>query len=275
MRSPILTFVTAALVSAVLLAMPATAQAQALDDDEQSVLAEIRNLLDRLSDLLDSLNTAFAKLDADTPPSVSFPPPTGGTDSSGIILDTGFYTRTGTERYDEYSLDHFGRFSGTRDTYSFSSWGVWATGDGGTLFRATITGTNIQGGLSTALFDPYSTSVTGLRSFSNPRGRGTAIWTGDVRAYETHPDTFGTPVEGDARLEIDLDGLLDTIDVDFTNFDRGHADMSWNNLFVSLGGFRAFYPGDLEGDFYGDGHEGVAGTFERDSLKGIFGALRE
>lgn len=198
----------------------------------------------------------------------------GGGGAASPVSQVGSYLRTGTERYNEYSfdLDHFGRFSGTRDTYSYSGWGVWGSVDGSTLFRATISGTNLQGGLDTTLFDPYSTSVTGRRSFDNPVGSGTATWTGDVRAYETHPDTFGAPVEGDARLEMDLDGFLDTIDVDFTNFTRGHADMSWNTVFVTLGSFRAY---QIEGNFYGDDHEGVAGKFNRDGLKGIFGAMRE
>ena len=272
-KSTIRTFVVALLVSGVLLATPAMVQAQEADDDDeqQSVLAEIRSLLDRLSQLLASIDAAVAKLDDDTLPPTTIEVP----GVVGSVSHVGSYSRTGTEQYDELSLDHFGRFSGTRDTYSFSGWGVWAIEDGATLFRATISGINIQNGLSTALLDPYYTSVTGLRSFDNPVGRDTAVWTGDVRAYETHPDTFGTPVEGNARLEMDLDSFLDTIDVRFTNFDRGHFNMSWHGVFVSLGGFRSFLHGDLEGNFYGDDQEGVAGTFERDSLKGIFGAVRE
>ena len=74
---------------------------------------------------------------------------------------------------------------------------------------------------------------------------------------------------------MDLDRPLAAVDVDFTNFDRGHFDMSWNNVFVSLGRFHSFLYGDLEGKFYGDENEGAAGTFERDDLKGIFGAVRE
>ena len=270
-----LTRYAVALVVAVALAMPAAAATHDDDTEQTSALAELKNLLDRLAQLLDSINAAVARLDTGTPTAVT--PTTGPTTPIGSTSGVGSYTRTGTEQYSEYSfdLDHFGRFSGTRDTYSFTGWGVWGAADGATLFRATISGTNIQNGLSTALFDPYSTSVVGLRSFDNPVGRGTAIWTGDVRAYETHPDTFGTPIEGDARLEMDLDDFFDTIDVDFTNFDRGHSDMSWNSVFVSLGSFRAYYPGELEGNFYGDEHEGVAGTFHRDGLKGVFGAVRE
>lgn len=83
-------------------------------------------------------------------------------------------------------------------------------------------------------------------------------------------------IEGDARLEMDLDRFFaNDIDVFFTNFDRGHPNMSWYGVFVSGGSFRAYTPGDLEGDFYGTDHQGVAGTFHRDGLKGIFGAMRD
>lgn len=192
--------------------------------------------------------------------------------AAGRVGETGQYLQTGTEEYDEYSVEHLGRFEGTRTTWSHHGWGLWL-GEG--TFTATITGTMLPGGPSPSLADPFHTSVTGRRSFDNPSGSGTAVWTGNVRSYETHPDTFGTPVEGDARLEMNLDGLLDDVDVRFTGFDRGHASMSWYSVSVTGGGFRAYSPGDLEGDFYGDGHEGVAGTFHRAGLKGVFGAARE
>lgn len=202
-------------------------------------------------------------------PVVELPP------SSLLLSDTGSYAATGMERYDEYSIEHLGRFEGRRTTWSYTAWGLWGENDGQPLFVATISGTNIPDRLDLTLLNPYYLAVYGTPSYDNPEGYGTAVWNGKVRAYETHPDTFGTPVEGTARLEMDLDGLLDTIDVDFTSFDRGHRDMSWNSVFVSLGRFRSFLYGDLEGEFYGDEHEGVAGKFERDSLKGVFGAMRE
>lgn len=191
--------------------------------------------------------------------------PTDAPDVEGIEL-------VGSATLTSYSLIG-GR---TEETWSFTTWGVTGrTAEGEHLFSATVSGANIPGGSSPHILDPYSPFILGLRSFDNPTGYGTATWTGNVRAYETDLDTYGTPVEGDAELTMDLDGVLDTIDLDFTSFDRGHSDMSWNSVFVSLGGFRSFLYGDLEGEFYGDEHEGVAGTFERDSLKGVFGALRD
>ena len=221
-----------------------------------------------------NLTAAFgAHRDQPTPPPEPEPTlePVSGV---GSISKVGGHIQTGTEQYDEYSIDHIGRFSGTRDTWSFNGWGLWGIYNGDIAFTAQISGVNIANGLSTALFDPYYTSITGIRSFDNPTGNGRAVWRGNVLAYETHPDTFGTPVEGDARVEMNLDSSLDFADVYFTNFTKGHANMSWHSLSVFSGRFSRFVD-EIAGNFYGDGHEGVAGTFERDSLKGIFGAMRE
>ena len=64
-----------------------------------------------------------------------------------------------------------------------------------------------------------------------------------------------------------------TVNVDFTSFDNGRADMSWDGLAIRNGAFASETPG-IEGAFYGADHAGVAGTFARDGLAGVFGALR-
>ena len=188
----------------------------------------------------------------------------GGTGGATIEL-------TGSAEIQSYDLVDDTTF----ETWSHTVWGVSAdTGDGEPLFSAWISGSDLPG--APASYVPYNLWILGATpSLDNPVGYGTATWTGKVRAYETEEATFGTPVEGDAKLQMDLDSILDTIDVDFTNFDRGHANMGWNSVFVNFGSFRSFLHGDLEGEFYGDKHEGVAGTFERDDLKGVFGAVRE
>ena len=161
-----------------------------------------------------------------------------------------------------------GSFSGTRTYYSFNDWGYWALQGTETLFEASIREND-------ALFatDPYEMAVTGKQSGSNPIS-GSAAWSGGVRAFDAHPEALGTPVEGDARIEIDFDAV--TLDVDFTNFTQGHANMSWEDLPMENGVFsnRAGYT-NLTGSFYGDNHEGVAGTFQRDRLDGVFGAKRQ
>ena len=163
--------------------------------------------------------------------------------------------------------------------WDLDGWGVKGTDeDGSALFTATIHGASILASPTNP--DPFFDLIFGLRSFDNPVGYGTATWAGKVRAYETAPATLGAPVEGDAELTMDLDSTLETIDVDFTGFNRGHASMSWNGLFVNLGQFSrgSEYVSSLpfiKGRFYGDGHDGVAGTFDRDGLKGVFGAVRD
>ena len=248
-----------------------------VDSETKRALRETLDSVQELTDLWEERLNDLDEGGSEPPVEPPAEPPTvrEPATGSGAVTLIGSNRKTGTETFDENSFDlaHFGRFSGTRDTWSYSSWGVRGTDGGSQLFTATISGTNL--GLDTTLIDPYSTLVTGLYEFDNPVGYGTATWTGKVRAYETHPNTFGTPVGGDARLQMDLDSILETIDVDFTNFDRGHANMGWNSVFVSLGGFRSFLYGELEGKFYGNGHEGAAGTFERDGLKGVFGAVRE
>ena len=117
-------------------------------------------------------------------------------------------------------------------------------------------------------------TVTGTLTGTNPT-MGSATWLGDVRAsgYGARP-----PVTGNARLQMDLSAA--TIDVSFTDLMGGHANMSWTDLPVVNGAFsdsRGTFldPEDIEGAFYGDDHQAVAGKFERNDLKGVFGALRE
>ena len=159
-----------------------------------------------------------------------------------------------------------GTFSGTRPRYSFDDWGYWAAEGGETLFRAFIRG-DMENGAS------YALHIEGTRSGTNPVS-GSAVWSGGVRAFDTHPDTLGAPVSGDARIEVDFSAA--TLDVAFSNFTEGHGDMAWRQLSIVNGTFQHRSGLDtIDGAFYGDHHRGAAGTFERDRLRGIFGTLRE
>ena len=120
-------------------------------------------------------------------------------------------------------------------------------------------------------------TVAGVRSEISPTG-GSAVWIGGVRAYETpvaHPPstsaTTYAPVEGKSRLEVDF--AAGTVDVDFASFDNDRADMSWSGLALDNGEFGGGAAG-IDGSFYGANHEGAAGTFDRDGLAGVFGAVR-
>ena len=83
--------------------------------------------------------------------------------------------------------------------------------------------------------------------------------------------TAYAPVRGDARLEADFAAA--TVAVDFTGFDDGRSDLSWDGLAMEASEFGD-EGGSIEGSFYGAAHEGAAGRFSRGGLAGVFGALR-
>ena len=169
-------------------------------------------------------------------------------------------------------------------TAEFYKWGVW----GGVLRDDYVTcqaigcppaGETIFWAHLTSETDGTVTpTVDGTRSGTSPTV-GSAVWTGDVHAYETEDVmtsggmsvTTYAPVEGDARLEVDFAAV--TVAIDFTNLDNSQADMSWDGFAVDNGAFGSGAAG-IEGSFYGADHEGAAGTFARDGLAGVFGALR-
>ena len=65
------------------------------------------------------------------------------------------------------------------------------------------------------------------------------------------------------------------IDIDLTSLDHGHGDMSWERLSLIDGAFRDRRGlATIDGAFYGEGHEGAAGTFQRNHLRGVFAAVR-
>lgn len=191
------------------------------------------------------------------------------TGAEPILERTGSARATGTTTYAEANVGgRFpGSFAGTRALHSFEEWGLWAKQGEETLFKAFVEDDD-------SLFstDDYAIMVAGSPTGSNPVS-GPAVWTGAVLAYDAHPDTYGTPVTGEARLEVDLSAA--TIDVAFSNFTESHGDMSWSDLSLRGGAFSS-RSGDstISGAFYGAGHEGVAGEFSRDRLDGVFGALR-
>ncbi len=169
-------------------------------------------------------------------------------------------------------------------TVVFHNWGVW----GGVLRDDVVTCTAIGcppagdaifwAFLTNELGGSVTTTVMGTPSGTSPVG-GSAVWSGDVHAYETETATTFeaasvstyVPVEGDARLEVDFAAVA--IDVELTNFDNHRAELSWSSLAMDEGAFGNATAG-LEGSFYGTDHEGAAGTFQRDGLMGVFGALR-
>ena len=183
----------------------------------------------------------------------------------------------------EYRLSQID-VNGDAVTAVFHNWGVWggilrddvatcaAIGcppGGDEIFWATLTS---EGDGTVAA------TVTGTPSEASPVS-GSAVWNGDVHGYETvtvatsetTSVTTHAPVQGEARLEVDFTAV--TVDVRFTNLDNHRADLSWPALTMDGGAFGNAAEG-IEGSFYGTDHEGAAGTFEKDGLAGVFGALR-
>ena len=169
--------------------------------------------------------------------------------------------------------------------YHFDDWGVWAEQFSQDVFGAFIDQNMEENSLFPGTFypgEPFG-RIEGTPTGHNPVAGG-AVWLGVVRAFEagsgivSFSDVNYTPVSGRARLEVDFADV--TADVDFTDFEAGYGDMSWRALQLHNGAFRHgqissfLREGDaIEGAFYGDEHQGVAGTFERDGLKGVFGAV--
>lgn len=69
--------------------------------------------------------------------------------------------------------------------------------------------------------------VSGRKSQTDPT-TGSAVWSGIVRASDASSGDYGRPIEGEARLVVDLSAA--TVDVRFTDFAEEHADMAWTDL---------------------------------------------
>ena len=161
--------------------------------------------------------------------------------------------------------------SGYNVQYGLGLWGqdnvAWTYFDHGYL-----------GGGSYRIFE---NRVVGGASGSNPSGGAT--YTGVMAGSVVEKDVavpLNTPewVMGDAELTFDVADV--TLGAMFTNIvslatGATHADLSWAGVPVTDGAFDDGPEGDyLRGAFFGAGHEGVAGTFEQNSISGVFSAAQ-
>ncbi|MDE0331888.1 MAG: hypothetical protein OXL41_08465 [Nitrospinae bacterium] len=155
--------------------------------------------------------------------------------------------------------------------YAFDKWGFWVKQFQENIFGAFLEQNVTSAGNVRTYHTPYG-RIEGTPSGRNPVS-GSAVWTGKVRAYETHSRGYA-PISGNAHLEVDFSDA--TVDVDFTDLEAGHNNISWRALRIERGAFRDPQAGQatIEGAFYGTEHQGAAGTFERNRLRGVFGALR-
>ena len=180
---------------------------------------------------------------------------------------------------DTFALEETGRTSFafdyiqdsvTRSVYAYDDWGYWGRQFGANVFTAVVEQSITTEGNITSYGTP-TTRVSGTRSGNNPIS-GEAVWLGGVRAFGTGLEGH-LPVSGNARLEVDFSDS--TVDVDFTDFNGGHGDLSWQGLQMTAGAFRdSQSQPTIEGAFYGTNHQGAAGKFDHANLEGVFGAVR-
>lgn len=155
--------------------------------------------------------------------------------------------------------------------------------------RETVRLTDRLGGMAWGVRHGNGVSVPWTDGPEPPRAlaesglRGSAAWEGALIGFTPELDT----VAGGAEIRVDLATL--TGNADFTGLEQwpeGEAPdgtgTRWNtgslgytiavagNYLRSTGGDD----GTVNGRFYGAGHEGVAGSVERDDLTAAFGAVR-
>ncbi len=261
----------AALAAAALLSLSACVTG--VDSETKAALKQTLESVQELTDLwqerLDELDAGGSK---PTPEEDAGP-------AGGLRLDD-----YGTLTVDR-TVNDKGNIDSMADVYG--NWGLSATDGGYGLFEAYLSGERRHHLLTGEIEDTISYTYGGFPSPSVPL-YGSAVWIGEVRAIHVSSEHFGYdaeagrvnsitghPIQGDSRIEADFSGR--TVDVEFSALASGpHTwpDMDWTNLPLerSTGWF-----GDatLSGGFYGLDHQGVAGFFERNDMRGVFGALRE
>ena len=213
-------------------------------------------------------------------------------------------TVTGIQRAIEHANVPVYRLRGENTSVgeiAYDTWGVWLEFTAFSVSRLCDIGGECQAGNT-------SLGVSGSPSGSIPSGVGSASWVGVVTAVDT--DTHNL-ILGDARVVIDdLAAAAPQVDVALTGLwdvDAGvaRADIRWVDLPVSDGSSSVSVPGVaalpagsfggghapfgfglveggtagddyMIGQFFGDGHQEVAGKFVHSSTQtaGAFGGKR-
>ena len=106
-----------------------------------------------------------------------------------------------------------------------------------------------------------------------------ASWNGIVAGVDmSETDTAGNFVQGQARIDLELQSGEAVVDVAFTELfdletEESRASLHWEDLTVTADGFSN--GSSIDGRFYGPHHEEAGGVFERGDLLGAFGATKE
>ena len=167
----------------------------------------------------------------------------------------------------------------TRGEDLASSFGLWSDtsihvrGDLDEVNGAAF-GVRYANGLS----QPWAFGPTPHTDLADNRAlRGTVTWVGLLAGYGN-----GTVVAGTADLSIELGTLRGELEFEHLTESTGVGTTTWGdgdltygvrvrgNTFVQTGGDD----GIVTGIFVGSGHEGMAGTLQRDDLAAAFGGSR-
>ena len=210
--------------------------------------------------------------DPEPEPVVTLPPPTLSKRGSAVL--------TGSEPWSAFVITptQSGHIGGTRSTYRFDNWGVWVEQDGSTIVAAYVTGDNPIDDPDNFRPDTYDLTIDGMPTGSNPSS-GSATWTGLARGYDTSTERHGEPTEGQARFTVDF--AATTIDAAITGFTGGQDDITYDDIPLRADGSfsSGFFGFGLDGRFYGDGHQAVAGQFGGgllgEGIQGVFAATRQ
>ena len=103
--------------------------------------------------------------------------------------------------------------------------------------------------------------------------RRRATWAGSMVGVD---EATGDRVAGDAMIDVD-DFADPDVDISLTGIVGANggtwAPLRWENVPLAAGGFRSSdTSGFVSGLLYGPDHEEVGGVFERDRLRGAYGA---
>ena len=162
-----------------------------------------------------------------------------------------------------------GRLDGVR--FEYQGYGGWLTNS---VFGVQSEIVDGSGSNDISYLTAYS---FGSPSGSNPTvAPGVASWDGVMVGANTRT---GDVVQGDVEIQIASDNPNNLAILNFnniTNLDTGDniGTISFSNTPIMDGRFESA-SGDIEGTFYGTGHEEVGGVFNRNNILGSFGATRQ
>ena len=237
----------------------------------QTTLESVQELTDLWQERLDEIAGESEDDDRRTPT-------TGGATDTLSLHDYGALTADST-------VNDRGFTDSTAIVYE--DWGLSGSVGKYSIFEAYLSGERRYHIFTGEIEDTISYSYGGFVSSGFPL-TGSAVWAGEVRAIHVSSEHFGydvetgrtnsitgSPIRGDSRIEADFSGR--TVDVEFSALTSGPhqwPDMEWIGLRWDAA-YSGFGDSTLSGEFYGLEHQGVAGYFERDDMRGVFGAIRE